>query len=77
MYNTHRKIFSHSPVIAVTYQGRSDERVQSTWCVLHISTRLEFTQLCRDSRFFKCVTNNYAFIVTLPVVCSKLTDKME
>ena len=72
MYNTHRKIFSHSPVTSVTYQGRSDERVQSTWCV-----RPEFTQLCRDSRFFKCVTNNYAFIVTLPVVCSKLTDKME
>jgi len=77
MYNTHRKIFSHSPVTSVTYQGRSDERVQSTWCVLHIATRPGFTQLCRDSRFFKCVTNNYVFKVILPDVCSKLTDKME
>ena len=62
---------------STTYQGRSDERAQSTWRVLHIATRPEFTQLCRDSRFFKCVTNNYVFKVIFPFVCSKFTDKME
>lgn len=60
---------------SVTYHGRSDEHVQSTWCVLHIATRREFTQLCRDSWFFKCVINNYTFKLILPAVCSKLTEK--